>query len=139
MGITSPKQAWELALEAADKVIKESGYALEDDYRNLFRWDMAGHPEDFDSRERILVAQYSPNCNMTNYMTAQTLPAYFVGTSNYSTKNTSYMNLVPSRYLFQRWAGTYGGEKGTGEGNKNIYVNKKLFLKQKNRIPMLKF
>jgi len=123
MGITSAKQAWELALEAADKVIKESGYALEDDYRNLFRWDMAGHPEDFDSRERILVAQYSPNCNMTNYMTAQTLPAYFVGTSNYSTKNTSYMNLVPSRYLFQRWAATHGGEKGTGEGNKNIYVN----------------
>ncbi len=123
MGITSAKQAWELALEAADDVIENSGYALENDFRNLFRWDVAGHPEDFSSRERILVAQYSPNCNMTNYLSSNTLPAYFVGTSNYSTKNTSYMNLVPSRYIFQRWATSHGGDKGTGEFNKNIFVN----------------
>ena len=124
IGIASADDAWEAALEAADAVIDpQSGYALESDFRNLYRWDIAGHPEDFSSPERILVAQYTPNSDRTNYASLYTLPAFFVGTSNYKTNNSSYCNLVPSRYVFQKWAQTYGGDKGTGEMNNEIYVN----------------
>lgn len=124
VGINSADDAWKEALAAADYVIDpQNGYLLEPDFRHLYRWDMAQHPEDFNSRERILVAQYTPNGTRTNYASLYTLPAFFVGTSNYSTQNSSYCNLVPSRYIFQRWAETYGGDKGKDTNNKNIYVN----------------
>lgn len=124
IGIMSAEDAWELALDAADAVIDpSSGYALESDFRNLYRWDIAKHPEDFNSKERILVAQYTPNSDRTNYASLYTLPAFFVGTSNYSTNNSSYCNLVPSRYVFQKWAETYGGDKGTDDATRNIYMN----------------
>ena len=124
IGITSAADAWEKALEAADIAIDpQNGYMLEGDFRNLYKWDMEKHPEYFSSKERILVAQYNPNGNRTNYATLYTLPPFFEGTANYSTQNSGYANLVPSRYLFQKWAETYGGDKGTEDINRNIFVN----------------
>lgn len=54
-GVTSAADAWQKALETAESVISSSGYTLTPDYRQLFRWDVDNHPEDFQLKERIFV------------------------------------------------------------------------------------
>ena len=123
LGFTTAEEAWSAALDAADEVISDSDFELESDFRNLFRWDMKNHPEDFVSKERILVAQYTPNGTGANILSQNTLPLYLVGTENYSTYSSSYSNLNPTRFVFQKWAQTYGGDKGAKADNIDIYVN----------------
>ena len=53
-GIAIAGEAWTEALKLEEEVIKSDVYALEPDYRNLFRWDSRNHPTDFSSKERIL-------------------------------------------------------------------------------------
>lgn len=122
-GIADENAAWRLSLAAADKVIGEGGYELEPDFRNLFRWDFESHPEDYRSRERILVAQYTSNSGRNNTLSSYSLPPYFYGTSNYSETASMYSQRNPSRFVFQKWAATYGGEKGTATANKNTYIS----------------
>lgn len=121
-GIYSEDDAWRLSLEAADKVIESGAYALESDYRNLFRWDIENHPEDFSSKERILTAQYTSNYGGNNTLSSHSLPPYMYGTSNYTENASMYSQRNPSRFIFQKWAAAYDGQKGDGNG-KNIYID----------------
>jgi len=124
-GINSAADAWKLALETAEDVIAHSGYQLTPDYRQLFRWDVDGHPEDFQLKERIFVINSVNAVKASNYIMYRSLPQYPEGSSNTSTKNNNYGRIVPCRYVFQKWAKTYGGKLATGrkDGFKNVYTS----------------
>lgn len=122
-GIADEDAAWKLSLDAADKVIAEGGYELEPDYRHLFRWDILEHPEDYSSKERILTVQFTSNCGRNNTLSTYSLPPYFYGTSNYTENPSMYSQRNPSRFVFQKWAATYGGDKGTTTASQNTYIN----------------
>lgn len=123
-GITSAEQAWKLALETAEDVIQHSGYELTPDYRQLFRWDVDNHPEDFQLKERIFALNSVDAVKTSNYFMCRSLPDYPEGSSNYSTKNNNAGRIGPNRYVYQRWSRTYGGKLSTGRTDlfENIYV-----------------
>ena len=81
MDITSPEQAWELALNCADEVIGSGAYQLENDYRDLFNWDPESPDNAFFSKEKIIAIQMTPNGG-SSAASLYTLPAYMVGTEN---------------------------------------------------------
>lgn len=123
MGISTPEQAWELALTLADEVIGSGAYQLEGDYRNLFNWDPESPANGYFSKEKILAIQMTPNGGSSS-ASQYTLPAYMVGTQNAVTlTHASNHGLIrPTRYVFQRWAQTYGGETRL-EGNDVFYTS----------------
>lgn len=112
IGIASAEDAWRLALSCADEVIESNAYQLEGDYRNLFDWDPESQTNAFFSKEKIMTVQTTPNGG-TSTLSMSTLPAYMVGTQNAVTlTHASTPGLIrPSRYVFQRWARMYGGDK----------------------------
>mgnify|MGYP003294918098 CR=1 FL=1 len=118
--IDSPETAWRLALDAADEVISSGAYELEADYRNVFNWDPTKPGNAFFSKEKILAIQMTPNGGSST-ASLYTLPGYMVGTQNAeSLTHASNPGMIrPSRYVFQRWARTYGGstrqDKDTGD------------------------
>lgn len=122
MDITSPEQAWELALNCADEVIVSGAYQLESDYRDLFNWDPQSPDNAFFSKEKILAIQMTPNGG-SSAASLYSLPAYMVGTENANslTHASNPGTIRPSRYVFQRWARTYGGETRTN-GNDVFYT-----------------
>ena len=124
-GINSAADAWKLALETAEDVIAHSGYQLTPDYRQLFRWDVDNHPEDFQLKERIFVINSVDAVKASNYIMYRSLPQYPEGSSNYTTVNNNYGRIAPNRYVFQKWAKTYGGKLATGrkDGFKNVYTS----------------
>ena len=124
-GVNSAADAWKKALDTAESVISSSGYTLTPDYRQLFRWDVDNHPEDFQLKERIFVLNAVDAVKSSNYIMYRSLPQFPEGSSNYSTKNSNYGRICPNRYTFQRWAKTYGGKLDTGrkDGFKNVYVS----------------
>lgn len=124
-GVTSAADAWQKALETAESVISSSGYTLTPDYRQLFRWDVDNHPEDFQLKERIFVLNAVDAVKSSNYIMYRSLPEYPEGSSNTTTKNNNYGRICPNRYTFQRWAKTYGGklDKDRGDGFTNVYIN----------------
>ena len=111
IGISSADQAWGLALASADDVIANGGYALEDDYRTLFDWDPESESNAFFSKEKIFAMQTTPNGRSNSIASLYTLPAYMVGTLNAETlTHGSTAGMVrPGRFVFQKWARTYGG------------------------------
>ena len=117
-GITSAKDAFEKALACAKKVMPEtsaeSPFRLADSYAQLFRWT---EPEDWQLRERIFCI-VSTNEEGGSQLATWSLPGYYMNT----TSNSNYGRIRPSRFIFQKWAGTYGGVKGTGNAA-NIYVS----------------
>ena len=124
-GINSAADAWKLALDTAEDVIAHSGYQLTPDYRQLFRWDVDGHPEDFQLKERILTINSVDAVKASNYIMYRSLPQYPEGSSNTTTKNNNYGRITPNRYVFQKWAKTYGGKLDTGrkDGFTNVYTS----------------
>ena len=124
--ILDAEDAWTLALEAAEDVIESEAYGLERDYRHLFRWDPVNHPLDYCSKERIFVLQSTDNGTSGNYMAVRTLPAYPGGTQNKTTENKNNGRIRPERYVFQKWAGTYGGELAPSDRDDiegNLYIS----------------
>lgn len=123
IGIDSADDAWELALSCADEVIGCGAYALESNYANLFNWDPTSPNNAFFSKEKILSVQMTPNGGSST-ASLYTLPGYMVGTQNaISLTHASNPGLIrPSRYVFQRWARTYGGET-RAEGEDTFYTS----------------
>lgn len=122
IGIDSPEEAWRLALNAADEVIGSGAYALEADYRNVFNWDPSKTNNAFFSKEKILAIQMTPNGGSST-ASLYTLPGYMVGTQNAeSLTHASNPGMIrPSRYVFQKWARTYGG-KTRQDGEDVFYI-----------------
>ena len=118
-GILSAKDAFEKALSCAKQVMPETSsvgtpYRLADSYAQLFRWT---EPEDWQLRERIFCI-VSTNEEGGSQLATWSLPAYYMNT----TSNSNYGRIRPSRFVFQKWASTYGGEKGSGNAA-NIFVS----------------
>ena len=125
-GIADSKRAWELALEAAETVIEESGYKLSKRYSDLFTWDKSFHSDagydSWNNPERIFVLPQG-NRAKAGQLARRTLPPYPEGT-NCSQNNSNYGRHRPTRFVFQKWCQTYGGEKGaSGKENENIFVS----------------
>ncbi|MCQ2183916.1 MAG: RagB/SusD family nutrient uptake outer membrane protein [Bacteroidales bacterium] len=120
LDIPNAKSAWRAALEACESVINSGTYMLADHYAKLFRWS---EPEDWTLKERIFCLQC--NDKVTGpLISLWSLPPFPEGTANTETANSNWGKFRPSRFLYQKWAETYGGTKGTSVGkNDNIYVS----------------
>lgn len=114
------KKAFRAALEAAEDVILNGPYSLAPKYGDLFRWT---EPQDWTSPERIFVITNSPESGSSgsNYTAIRSLPKYPEGTQNFTSQNSNYGRWRPTRFVYQKWCETYGGVKGTGTNNQNVY------------------
>lgn len=101
-------KAWSMALECAVKVINDGPFALEPDYANLFRFDPENHPEDYLSKERIVVIPVTPQ-SPTCYYSSWSLPKNPWGSSESVTSNGSKLRCRPIRFTFEQWCKKYGG------------------------------
>ena len=120
IGINSATDAWTLCYQAAENVIENGPYALESDYRRLFRWT---DPEDFNLKERIFVLQSTISSSPQNRLALMSLPIYPEGSSNKSIKNNNAGRYRPSRFLFQKFAADNGGVKSDEPDFPNLYVS----------------
>lgn len=118
LGIQTESDAWQKAYDTAMKVINEGPYSLATNYLQLFRWT---EPGDFQLAENIFVLQSTVEVN-EGQICYRTLPQYPDGTANTSKENRSWGSWRPNRFFFQSWCTAYGGTKGTGSNNKNIYI-----------------
>ena len=99
--------AYKKALEAAEIVMNEGPYDLEPDYANLFRFDPVAHPEDYLSRERILVIPITPQLQYCNY-SSWSLPKQPWGAKDYTTDNGNKLSILASRFTWETWCNRYG-------------------------------
>lgn len=110
MGISSAQQAFRLALDMADDVIKNGPYELEKDYRTLFKWEPDSARNAYSSKERIFVMQNTPNGGTDARFTMNTLPNFMLGTRQavtlYTCSTAGYIR--PARIVLDRWIKTYG-------------------------------
>ena len=114
--IADAGDAFRKALSDAEDVIDHGPFELCPDYRQLFRWTEAG---DWQLKERIWVMPRSPEAGDANSgLTMWALPNRYMGTSNVD----NFGRCRPDRWFFQKWCEDYGGQKGTGSYNKNVYV-----------------
>jgi hypothetical protein len=122
LGIYNARDAWTLCLQCAEKVLTEDdAFRLEDNFTHLFRWDNANHPEDYLSRERMLVIQTTPN-SQTSSIPTWTLWVNPLGTESANIQNSNAGRIRSSRWVFQKWAAKYGGTLDTVDGAE-IYVD----------------
>lgn len=117
--VSSAKDAWKKAYAAATDVIENGPYELSSSYSDLFRWT---EPGDWKLKERIFVLPSTNDGGSGQQLARRSLPPYPEGTANTITSNTNYGRFRPTRFVFQKWCETYGGEKGTGDNNSGIYV-----------------
>lgn len=110
-GITSAAQAFRLALQAADEVIENGPYELEDDFRTLFKWEPFQAENAYSSKERIFVMQNSMNGGTDARFTMNTLPNFMLGTRQgeelHTCSTAGYIR--PFRMVLDKWSRTYGG------------------------------
>lgn len=108
-GIDTPDQAWQLALQNAEKVISDplSPYALESDFRNLFRWDPTGHPEDYYSPERILATANTPFYG-PKWFIVQTLWLHPAESISMTGSQSIAGRTRPARWIWEKWCTKYG-------------------------------
>lgn len=118
-GINSAKDAWQLCYDTNKKVIDSGVYELTPTFAQLFSWSK---PEDFLLKERIITFCSTDQITYA-YLSTRTLPTYPAGTRNTTTVNSNTCRWRPDRWAFQKWCEVYGGDKGTGENNGNIYVS----------------
>jgi len=118
-GINSARDAWQLCYDSNKTVIESGVYELAPTFSQLFRWK---EPEDFLLKERIITFCSSDQITYASLST-RTLPPYPYGTRNTTTVNNNSCRWRPDRFAFQKWCEVYGGAKGTGENNANIYVS----------------
>lgn len=116
IGIDSAEDAFKKALADAEDVIVNGPFELCPDYRQLFRWTK---PEDWQLKERIWAMPRSPESkDAGSGLALWALPRCYNGTDNVD----NFGRCRPDRWFFQQWCETYGGVKGTGASNSNIYV-----------------
>jgi len=102
LGIEQEKDAWKLAYDTAQAVIDSGVYSLAPSYAKLFSWDS----EDCHHlRERIFMLQMTTECkhSSTCYAVARSMPNFIEGVDN-----NNYGRFRPSRFVYQKWATTYG-------------------------------
>lgn len=116
------ERAFELALAASEDVIQHGPYVLAPKYSDLFRWT---DPSDFTLRERIFVLTNSPEASVSaaNYTALRSLPRFPEGTANVSAQNINSGRWRPTRFVYQKWCETHGGEKGLASTTQNIFVS----------------
>ncbi len=115
IGIATANDAFNLALADAKNVIENGPFELAPSYAQLFRWT---EPEDWQLKERIFVMPTTPEGSGGD-LALYTLPVGY----QCGVKTNLYGRYRPTRWLFQKWCETYGGTKGKGENQKNVYVN----------------
>lgn len=107
------QKAWQLAYDTAVDVIDHGPYDLAYKYSDLFQWDASFQSEDgygaWDSPERIFMIESTGAASFL--LAKRSLPEYPEGASvaNGAAHNR-YGNWRPTRFFFQKWAGTYPGE-----------------------------
>ena len=109
------ERAFRLALADAEDVIDNGPFELCPSYAKLFRWT---EYEDWQLKERVFVMPTTAEGGNGGRLAIWGLP----NNINNTASNSSAARTRPTRWLFQKWCGTYGGVKGTGKQNKNIYV-----------------
>lgn len=114
-GIATAEDALTRSLQEAETVITSGIYELEKNYSNLFRWDPVNHPEDYLSKERILVFNATPQ-NVTSSIVPWMLWENPKGTESNNVHNGNAGRIRASRWIFQKWAARYGGTIGTVSG-----------------------
>lgn len=119
--ITTAEDALKLSLQEAEIVISSNVYALEKNYSHLFRWDPVNYPEDYLSKERIVVFCATPE-SISSSIVPWMLWANPVGTESVNIHNANAGRIRSSRWVFQKWAGRYGGTPDTVNGAV-VYVN----------------
>lgn len=100
-------QIWRKALECAEKVINEGPFDLEPDYANLFRFEPEEHPEDYLSKERIIVIPMTTQ-SVKSYYSSYSLPKNPWG-ANDAANNGNKLRCRPSRFTWEKWCEKYGG------------------------------
>ena len=119
LGISSAADAYQLAYDAADDVIRCGDYSLVPNYYSLFMWT---NPGDWSLPERILTIQ-STDKGGTNYCSVRMLPQYPPGTANKDISNNNYGRVRPDRFYVNEFMRRTGGTMGGDENNTEIYVN----------------
>lgn len=122
-GVKDADDAWKKALAAAETVF-EGPYILEPKWSDLFRWT---DQEDFLSDERIFVLPVTTSAT-GGQLARRSLPPYPEGTANTSISNNNYGRFRPTRFVFQKWAETYGGEKVLESGKMTAADGSKIDL-----------
>lgn len=120
-GVTTNEEALVKSLEYARTVIRSDVYRLEKNYSHLFRWDPVNYPEDYLSRERILVFTATP-MNVSSSIVPWMLWANPQGTESNYIHNANAGRIRASRWIFQKWAERYGGTLSTVQSC-NVYVD----------------
>lgn len=110
IGLNSAHDAWTAALNEAGKLIDNpaSPYALEPDFRNLFRWDPENHPEDYKSCERIIAAQNSNNADIQSNYVTWTLWKHPYGTLSMTGTHSTAGKTRPAGWVWQKWNEIHG-------------------------------
>lgn len=113
IGLNTAKDAWEAALKEAEKLIDNPScpYALEPDFRNLFRWDPENHPEDYRSRERIIVGQNSNTADANNIYVPWTLWKHPYGSKSMTGSHSTAGKTRPAAWVWQKWNEIHGNTK----------------------------
>lgn len=128
--------AWKLAYDTAKDVIDNGPYALAKKYSDLFQWDSSFLSEDgygaWDSPERIFVLQ--SNGASSFLLAKRSLPRYPEGASVADgAYHNRYGNWRPTRFFFQKWAGTYPGktrkiEEHSTIGEESINIDETIYV-----------
>lgn len=119
--VLTAKDALALSLQEAETVITSGVYGLEKNYSHLFRWDPVNFPEDYLSKERIIVFCATPE-SVTSSIVPWMLWENPVGTESVNIHNGNAGRIRASRWIFQKWAQRYGGATAS-IGGIEAYVN----------------
>ena len=105
------QKAWTLALDCAEKVMDEGPFDLEADYANLFRFLPDEYPEDYLSKERILVIPVTSSVTGGSYVYASwSLPKQPYGSAETTTDNGNKLRIRPTRFIWHKWCEKYGSD-----------------------------
>lgn len=115
IGVHTANDAFAMALKDAEYVINHGPFELAPSYAQLFRWT---EPEDWQLRERIFVMPTTPEGSGGDLALYSLPQGYQCGV-----KNSLYGRIRPTRWLFQKWCEKYGGVKGAGSNQGNVYVD----------------
>jgi len=113
IGLSKAEDAWQMALDCAKNLIEEptSPYALEPDFRKLFRWDRDNYPEDYSSKERIIVCQSTPTADLQAVNVTWTLWKHPYGTKSMTGSHSSAGKIRPAAWIWQKWNEVHGNTK----------------------------
>lgn len=113
------EEAWKKALACAEDVITNGPFSLEPDYANLFRFDRVNHPEDYLSKERILVYPQTPALTSGAYA-SWSLPKQPWGSEDPTTGNGNKLRIRPERLTWEMWCSKYGDDSDYKEEDDNV-------------------